>query len=75
MISVALYTLGEIYDRVFSSTFSRGMSASVENGLTAIANEEEKKRILNNGGWKCPDCGKVNRSYETTCKCGRSKNK
>lgn len=34
----------------------------------------EEKKILANGGWKCPDCGNINRSYETTCKCGKHKN-
>ncbi|MGN0370437.1 MAG: hypothetical protein ACI4EW_07815 [Butyrivibrio sp.] len=34
---------------------------------------DEEKNILANGGWKCPDCGKINRSYETTCKCGKRK--
>lgn len=24
-------------------------------------------------GWKCEECGKVNRSYTTTCACGKSK--
>lgn len=33
----------------------------------------EEKNILANGGWQCPDCGKINRSYETTCKCGKRK--
>ena len=34
---------------------------------------DEEKNILANGGWQCPDCGKINRSYETTCKCGKRK--
>lgn len=25
------------------------------------------------GKWKCPDCAKINNSYETTCKCGCAK--
>ena len=24
-------------------------------------------------GWKCEECGKVNRSYTTTCTCGKAK--
>jgi hypothetical protein len=32
---------------------------------------EDKTEI--NDGWKCEECGKVNRSYTTTCTCGKSK--
>ena len=32
---------------------------------------EDKTEI--NDGWQCEECGRVNRSYTTTCTCGKSK--
>ncbi len=37
---------------------------------TDLAYEE---RLLNNGGWKCPSCQKVNPESVTTCRCGMTK--
>ena len=41
--------------------------------LGSLEKEAEEKDILSNGGWKCPKCGNVNRSYTNTCKCGAVK--
>lgn len=77
MVTAALYTLGKIYDRVYSSSFSANSSISTEaaNGLAVLAKEAEEKKILANGGWKCPaPCNKVHRSYESSCSsCGTAK--
>lgn len=35
--------------------------------------EEEYKKILADGGWKCNNCNRVNQSFMTTCQCGASK--
>ncbi|MDE5619110.1 MAG: SHOCT domain-containing protein [Ruminococcus sp.] len=35
--------------------------------------EEENKRILASGGWKCANCNTCNPDYITTCQCGVSK--
>ncbi len=42
---------------------------SVENKLEETVKEAREKKILDEGGWKCP-CGRVNNSYTTTCVCG-----
>lgn len=76
MVTAALYTLGEIYDRVYSSSFSANSSISAETAtsLTALAKENEEKKMLASGGWKCPaPCNKIHPSYETSCSCGKSK--
>ena len=72
IISVALYTLGEIYDKVYSMSFNGvgSISESTAKGLEYLGQQAEEERLLKNGGWKCPNCGKINNSYETTCKCG-----
>lgn len=48
-----------------------------EDALSAIArdkrNGESDRHILNDGGWKCYKCGKVNPPYVTSCSCGVSK--
>lgn len=41
--------------------------------LKNMPNEELEKKILADGGWKCPECGNVNRSYTNECKCGLKK--
>ncbi|MGN0379171.1 MAG: hypothetical protein ACI4EU_06250 [Butyrivibrio sp.] len=38
-----------------------------------VLSPDEEKYVMSNGGWKCPDCGRINRVYETTCKCGKTK--
>lgn len=35
-------------------------------------NNKDKAEEIKDG-WKCSECGKVNRSYTTTCACGKSK--
>ena len=33
----------------------------------------EENKILTDGGWKCPNCGKVNFRYYSRCDCGSRK--
>lgn len=75
IVSVVLEAVGEIHDRVYYLSYSgrTALSSDAEQGLAVLGQEAEAKRIVANGGWKCPDCGKANNSYETTCICGKSK--
>lgn len=44
---------------------------STENSaLSAYAKEISERRILDDGGWKCERCGRINASYSTSCACG-----
>jgi len=52
---------------------NNGLSKEAEAGLSQLDKEAEINKIIAKGGWKCPNCGKINYSYETTCKCGRGK--
>ena len=79
MVAVGLYTLGEIYETSNNSyragSQSRKINALAQETVSSKSKREtEEKRKLSSGGWKCPDCGKMNNSYETTCSCGRRKN-
>lgn len=47
--------------------------SSYSSALGLYAQEEENKRILASGGWKCANCNTVNFDYMTTGKCGVSK--
>ena len=38
--------------------------------MREFAREENDKRLLKEGGWKCYRCGRVNASYDSTCNCG-----
>lgn len=76
MICIALYTIGAIYDAVNSSAFQKGGVARYEKlgeGTSVIAEQDEVNKIIENDGWRCSDCGKINQSYITTCMCGKSK--
>ena len=35
--------------------------------------ENNERRMLANGGWKCSQCGRVNPGYIGSCGCGMSK--
>ena len=78
MVAVGLYTLGEIYETSNNSngvgSQSRKINSLAQETVSSIKREAEEKRKISSGGWKCPDCGKMNNSYETTCSCGRRKN-
>ena len=79
MVVVGLYTLGEIYETVNKTYVAASQSSKInalaqETVSSKSKRETEEKRKLSSGGWKCPDCGKMNNSYETTCSCGRRKN-
>ena len=79
MVTVGLYTLGEIYETANNSIGVGSQSGKInalaqETVSSKSKRETEEKRKLSSGGWKCPDCGKMNNSYETTCSCGRRKN-
>ncbi len=43
-----------------------------DSRLSEYAKEEEQKRLLKNGGWKCAFCSRVNPDYVTTCVCGKT---
>ncbi len=43
-----------------------------EMELSKRAEEDNKKRLLQNGGWDCV-CGRTNANYTGTCTCGRTK--
>jgi len=34
---------------------------------------DREKKILDEGGWKCPACKRINHSYVSTCSCGMNK--
>lgn len=38
-----------------------------------IYNTMTDRKLMDNGGWKCDGCGRINASYVGTCACGRSK--
>ena len=39
----------------------------------AAENEARERKILAEGGWRCPNCGELNHHYVTSCSCGKSK--
>ena len=60
-------------DNHHSYNQSYNYDSSYSSSLSSYAREEENKRIMANGGWKCNNCNNVNPDYITTCSCGTSK--
>lgn len=68
IVYVIMMTLADTHDTVSQILFKVG---NIPTSSIGYASEEDI--FLANGGWKCPDCQKLNYSYETTCRCGKSK--
>lgn len=45
-----------------------------DDALSAYAAEKSAQRLVREDDWKCPECGRTNASYVTTCICGIPKN-
>ncbi len=56
-----------------SNHSSSDYDSSYSSALGQYAQEEENKRVLAEGGWKCANCHRANPSYISTCNCGVSK--
>lgn len=71
LLPLMLFVVGEILARL----------ANIEYNLYAIANrtyansakDEAREKLLDNGGWRCNQCGKINQGYIGTCVCGNAK--
>lgn len=72
IVGGVLFAAGAICEEL-EATRRNCLGGAMGTVITAMAEEAEKKKILANGGWKCPDCGKLHHSYETSCSCGKSK--
>ena len=73
ILSVILFAISEILEnQEIIMASNKQVSPTL---LGSLEKEAEEKDILSNGGWKCPKCGNVNRSYTNTCKCGAKKKK
>lgn len=71
VLPVILLAIAEIIEnQEYIITLNKQVSPTL---LGSLEKEAEEKDILSNGGWKCPKCGNVNRSYTNTCKCGAKK--
>lgn len=69
-IFVAIFYIGFIF-------LFLDMSENVEYIKFKISDIDRRKEVNKQeeikDGWKCEECGKVNRSYTTTCTCGKTK--
>ena len=52
-----------------------GKASDASVFVTTKTSEEEEKRILSKGGWKCRTCGKVHPEFIGFCSCGMSRGK
>lgn len=70
---VTLYTLDEILEKVSGIKFD--ISQKKKQEVTSLNDNESgyNRNSFLNGGWKCPECGKMNASYVGTCGCGYNK--
>ena len=69
--AVVIYTIGDIYEKVKQNqTHLYDIADEIKRPKY---NELKESSVLGNGGWKCPNCGNLHYSYETTCSCGMIK--
>lgn len=74
VLFVILRALYEILEKLESLEYNTEKQSQPDSALSAAAKEVEEKQILSKGGWKCPDCGKINYSYFSRCqKCNKTK--
>lgn len=50
-----------------------GFIKEVTSYATTRTYTEQEQAMINQGGWVCPECGKINASYVDMCACGASK--
>ena len=67
--SVIFFALAEILETLETLEYYAAQASTP----TRLASENEKQRILNDGGWTCKKCGRVNSNVTGTCACGGSK--
>lgn len=70
VLPIILFAIGEALQKL--DDIKKTLEA-VSPGLESLSKEAKNKEILEQGGWKCPDCGTINRFYVTDCKCGKAK--
>lgn len=56
-----------------SYSSSSASSDSYYSSSSSYLNTSRTNDALSNGGWRCPNCGKLHYSYESGCSCGASK--
>lgn len=70
--SVMLFAMAELLENVAKISYAQAAS-NANSGLNNASKAYQKDAILNNGGWKCDKCGRVNASYISTCVCGEAR--
>lgn len=67
--SVILYAMSELLENIAKLLYAKTAS-DAKVGLNTASAAYQNEKIINNGGWKCDRCGRVNASYISTCVCG-----
>ncbi|MGN0318084.1 MAG: hypothetical protein ACI4E1_09165 [Lachnospira sp.] len=70
--SSILFAMAELLENVAKISYAQAAS-NANSGLNNASIAYQKDSILNNGGWKCDKCGRVNASYISTCVCGEAR--
>lgn len=47
--------------------------AYAHSAPSALEEEARLRKVIAEGGWKCPKCGSINQSYVSSCGCGMTK--
>ena len=51
----------------------KAAKASAQSAPSALEEEARVRKVISEGGWKCPQCGALNQNYVSSCGCGMSK--
>lgn len=74
-VMCVMNAIGAILISVMESRDNQTAKAVSDSASVPSAADEDAKarKVIEGGGWKCPQCGSLNMSYVSSCGCGMNK--
>ena len=70
--SSILFGLSKILESMESLEYKiNNIKQDIANEKTSLVSE--KNSVVSTSGWECPNCGTLNPSYVSTCRCGKGR--
>lgn len=71
IFATIFFALSTILEKL--ETLEYRIPATDTNSLTGMSDSLREQRMVDNGGWKCNQCGRINDNTTGSCACGASK--
>ena len=72
-IMCVVNAVGAIIISALETQSYQAAKAVSNSAPSALEEEARARKVIADGGWKCPKCGSVNMSYVSSCGCGMTK--